>query len=95
MRRLAGVALLTGVLTGCAGLNAQQEAGWVAFHDCQAAWPTASMEDLRRDGRVNYVTREGSEFSVMKSCMEQRGYQCDLGLTIGSRPNTHCYPRAS
>jgi hypothetical protein len=43
---------------------------------------------------VSCRTREGSEFSVMKACMEQRGYHCDLGVAIGARPHTHCHPRA-
>jgi hypothetical protein len=91
-RRLAAlVAALA--LAGCAGgLTSSQDAGWTAFHACQAAWPTASLDDLHPNGRVNYVTREGSEFSVMKACMEQRGYRCDLGVTVATRPQTHCYP---
>jgi hypothetical protein len=95
VERLLGAGMLVAVLAGCAGLNVQQEAGWVAFHDCQPAAPSAAMEDLSQNGRVNYRTREGSEFSVMKACMEQRGYRCDLGLTIGARPHTHCYPGSS
>ena len=90
--RALGLALLAVAVSGCAGLTPQQEAGWVAFHECQAAWPTASMDDLHPDGRVNYVTREGNEFGLMKACMEQRGYRCDLGVTVATRPQTHCYP---
>ena len=90
-RLLAAVVLAAGV-AGCAGLTPQQDAGWAAFHACQASWPTASLDDLHPNGRVNYVTREGSEYGVMKACMEQRGYQCDLGVTVATRPQTHCYP---
>lgn len=92
--RLVGIAVVAIVGAGCAGLNVRQEEGWVAFHQCVISAPTASMEDLSPDGRVNYYTSEGSEFGVMKGCMEERGYRCDLGLTIGARPHTHCYPRA-
>jgi hypothetical protein len=31
----------------------------------------------------------------MKACMESRGYACDLGVAIGFRPYTYCYPRAT
>ena len=96
MTRVVALALVTAVLGGCAGLTPQQEAGWTAFHACQAAWPTASLDDLHpTSGRVNYVTREGSEFGDMKACMEQRGYRCDLGVTVATRPQTHCYPGGS
>jgi len=27
--------------------------------------------------------------------MESRGYACDLGVAIGFRPYTYCYPRAT
>jgi hypothetical protein len=84
------------VLAACAGLNATQEQGWVAFHDCQRATAvTASLEDLQQGGRVNYRTQDGVEFSAMKACMEARGYACDLGIAIGFRPHTYCYPRTS
>jgi hypothetical protein len=46
-------------------------------------------------GRVHYWTAEGVEFGAMKTCMEQRGYDCDIGVTIGTRPHTYCYPRVS
>jgi hypothetical protein len=81
-------------LVGCAGLTVRQEQGWTAFHDCQQVAPSAALEDLVAD-RVNYRTQEGIEFTNMKACMESRGYLCDLGLSIGSRPNTHCYARPS
>jgi hypothetical protein len=83
------------MLAGCAGLTAQQDAGWVAFHACQQGSASAALEDLLVGGRVNYRTQEGVEFSAMKACMERHGYSCDLGLAIGSRPHTHCYPKAS
>jgi hypothetical protein len=89
------VLVLTLGVAGCAGLTTQQDAAWVAFHACQAAWPTATLEDLHPNGRVHYVTREASEFSLMRACMERHGYQCDLGPTIGSRPQTRCDPRPS
>ncbi len=96
MRRLAGALMLVaGALAGCAGLNVKQEQGWVAFHDCQRGAFSAALEDLLVSGRVNYRTQEGVEFSAMKTCMEARGYACDLGLAIGSRPHTHCYPKTS
>ena len=96
-RRLVGVVvLLAGALAGCAGLNVAQEQGWLAFHDCQrTAAPSAALEDLLEGGRVNYRTQEGVEFSAMKGCMERRGYACDLGVAIGFRPYTRCYPRTS
>jgi hypothetical protein len=31
----------------------------------------------------------------MKACMESRGYACDLGVAIGFRPYTYCYPKTS
>ena len=74
---------------------ASQEAGWTAFHQCQQGVSSAALEDLQVGGRVNYRTQEGVEFSAMKACMQGRGYDCDLGVTIGSRPNTYCYPRPS
>ena len=96
MRRLACVLLLGAAgLAACAGLTVQQEQGWAAFHDCQRTASSASLEDLQTSGRVNYRTQEGVEFSAMKACMEARGYACDLGLAIGSRPHTYCYPRTS
>jgi hypothetical protein len=94
-RRSIGAALLAAALTGCGGLTMQQEAGWLAFHECQQGSASAALEDLLVGGRVNYRTQEGVEFSAMKTCMERRGYDCDLGLAIGARPHTHCYPKAS
>jgi hypothetical protein len=94
LRALTCTALLL-ALAGCAGLNPDQDAGWHAFHDCQRTTSSAALEDLLQGGRVNYRTQEGVEFSTMKACMERHGYVCDLGVTIGSRPNTHCYPRTS
>ena len=95
-RRLVRIlGLVAGGLAGCAGLTAQQEQGWRAFHDCQPAASSAALEDLALSGRVNYRTQEGVDFSAMKACMEARGYACDLGLAIGARPHTHCYPRSS
>jgi hypothetical protein len=82
-------------LAGCAGLTPVQEAGWTAFHACQPVASTAAIEDLQQGGRVNYRTHEGVEFGAMKACMESRGYRCDLGVTVGSRPQTHCYPRTT
>ena len=88
--------LLIAGLAGCAGLNSRQEQGWVAFHDCRnTAATSAALEDMLVGGRVNYRTQEGVDFSSMKACMESRGYTCDLGVAIGSRPHTHCYPRNS
>jgi hypothetical protein len=95
MERLARAALLAALLAGCGSLTVQQQAGWVAFHECQQGSASASLEDLLIGGRVNYRTQEGVDFSAMKVCMERRGYDCDLGLAIGARPHTHCYPRAS
>jgi hypothetical protein len=92
--RVACVLLALAGLAGCAGLGPHQEAGWTAFRACQPAAPSAAMEDLLVGGRVHYRTQEGVEFSAMKACMEQRGYRCDLGLTIGSRPHTYCHPSA-
>ena len=94
-RRLTCVVLVAAGLAGCGGLTASQEAGWTAFHQCQQGVSSAALEDLQVGGRVNYRTQEGVEFSAMKACMQGRGYDCDLGVTIGSRPNTHCYPRPS
>lgn len=95
-RRACALMLAAGALAGCAGLNATQEQGWLAFHDCQrATFSPAALEDLLQSGRVNYRTQEGTDFSSMKACMEARGYACDLGLAIGSRPHTHCYPKPS
>jgi hypothetical protein len=95
MVRRACAVILAVVLTGCAGLTTQQDAGWTAFHACQTGVASAALEDLLVGGRVNYRTQEGVDFSAMKTCMEARGYACDLGVTIGSRPQTYCYPRAS
>jgi hypothetical protein len=98
MGRLAWVlvlGLVAGDLAGCAGLSVEQEQGWLAFHACQRVASSAALEDLLEGGRVNYRTQEGSEFSAMKACMERRGYACDLGLAIGSRPHTHCYPKTT
>lgn len=94
-KRLTCVMLVAAAVVGCGGLTAQQDAGWTAFHQCQQSTSSAALEDLLVSGRVNYRTAEGVDFSAMKACMEQRGYDCDLGVTIGSRPNTYCYPRAS
>ena len=94
-KRLTCVVLLAAGLVGCGGLTAQQDAGWMAFHQCQQSTSSAALEDLLVTGRVNYRTQEGVDFSTMKTCMQQQGYDCDLGVTIGSRPNTYCYPRAS
>ncbi|HEU4371609.1 MAG TPA: hypothetical protein VFV05_25580 [Methylomirabilota bacterium] len=93
-RLTCALAVVAG-LAGCAGLNPRQDAGWVAFHDCQPVAPSAAMEDLLVSGRVHYRTQEGVEFGLMKACMEGRGYSCDLGLSIGTRPHTHCYPKPS
>jgi hypothetical protein len=89
-----GMLLIANAASACANLNPAQEAGWAAFHECQQQAWSATLEDLREDGRINYFTQEGREFSVMKACVEQRGYRCDLGVTIGFRPYTHCYPKA-
>jgi hypothetical protein len=96
-RRLTCLVLLVAAaLAGCAGLTGTQEQGWLAFHDCQrTAATSAALQDMLVSGRVNYRTQEGVDFSAMKACMESRGYACDLGVTIGSRPHTHCYPRTS
>jgi hypothetical protein len=95
MRRLACVLVVSLGLVGCAGLSVQQEQGWRAFHDCQPTASSAALEDLAPGGRVNYRTQEGVDFGLMKACMEARGYACDLGLSIGARPHTHCYPKTS
>ena len=94
MRFTSVVVLALVSLAGCGGLTPRQQQGWTAFHDCQQVAPSAALEDLRAD-RVNYRTQDGIEFTHMKACMESRGYVCDLGLSIGSRPHTHCYPRPS
>jgi hypothetical protein len=94
-RAVTSVTIVALALAGCAGLTPPQDAGWQAFHACQQSSSSAALEDLQQGGRVNYRTQEGVDFSTMKACMEQRGYTCDLGVTIGSRPNTHCYPKAS
>jgi hypothetical protein len=95
MKTLTIVAAMAVLVAGCAGLTPLQEAGWGAFHACQQGMASAALEDLSVGGRVNYRTQEGVDFSLMKACMERHGYSCDLGLAIGSRPHTHCYPRAS
>jgi hypothetical protein len=95
MKRAPWLIILAVGLAGCAGLTTQQDAGWTAFHACQSGVSSAALEDLLVGGRVNYRTQEGVDFSAMKACMEARGYACDLGVTIGSRPHTYCYPRAS
>ena len=95
LKRLTCVLALAAGLAGCAGLTTKQEAGWDAFHGCQQSSSSAALEDLQQGGRVNYRTQEGVEFSSMKACMERRGYDCDLGVSIGARPNTYCYPRTS
>ena len=93
VKRLTCVALAAAI-AGCAGLTPKQEAGWTAFHFCQTGTSSAALEDLQQGGRVNYRTQEGIEFSTMKACMERQGYSCDLGVMIGSRPQTYCYPKA-
>jgi hypothetical protein len=95
LKRLTCGLVLAAGLAGCGGLTVKQEAGWDAFHGCQQGFASAALEDLQSGGRVNYRTQEGVDFSSMKACMEQRGYDCDLGMAIGSRPHTHCYPRPS
>jgi hypothetical protein len=96
MRSLACVLALAVALAGCAGLTAKQEAGWTAFHECQRSSPSAALEDLLEGGRVAYRTQEGGEFGSMKACMEQRGYDCDIGVTAGGRRlYTHCVPKTS
>jgi hypothetical protein len=94
-KRLTCVVVLAVGVVGCGGLTVQQDAGWTAFHQCQQSSSSAALEDLLVSGRVSYRTLEGVDFSTMKACMHQHGYDCDLGVTIGSRPNTYCYPRAS
>jgi hypothetical protein len=90
------VLLVIAGVAGCAGLNVKQEQGWDAFHDCQRAAPSATLEDLPPSGRVHYRSLEGIDFSSMKACMERRNYACDLGgPMIGSRPETLCYPKVS
>jgi hypothetical protein len=84
--------VLVAGLTGCAGLTVQQERAWRAFHECQPTASSAALEDLSQSGRINYRTQDGVDFGLMKACMEARGYACDLGLSIGARPHTHCYP---
>lgn len=95
LKRLTCGLALAASLAGCGGLTVKQEAGWAAFHDCQQGSNSAALEDLLQGGRVNYRTQDGLEFSLMKACMERRGYDCDLGVSIGARPNTYCYPRTS
>jgi len=87
--------LVVGGLIGCASLTPQQDAGWTAFQDCRGGARTAVLENLFVAGRVDYFTREGTDFNVMKACMEQRGYGCDLQAGLSSAPVTHCYPRTS
>jgi hypothetical protein len=55
-----------------------------------------AREDLPVTGRVNYRAQEASTSDTMKARMQQHGYDCDLGVTTGSRPrpNTHGDPRA-
>ena len=94
--RLMCVVAIAAAVSGCAWrLTAPQDRGWTAFHECQPDSRSAAMEDLLVGGRVHYWTQEGVDFSTMKACMEARGYSCDLGLTIGTRPHTYCYPKAS
>jgi hypothetical protein len=95
MTRLTCGLALAAIRAGCGGLNVREDAGGAAFHDCEKCSSSAALEELLPGGRVNYRTLEGLEFSSMKACMERRGYDCDLGVTIGARPNTHCYPRTS
>ena len=94
LRRSLCIVLMAS-LAGCAGLTPKQDAGWTAFHACQTGMSSAALEDLQQGGRINYRTQEGIEFSTMKACMERQGYSCDLGVMIGSRPQTYCYPKAS
>ncbi|PYM20785.1 MAG: hypothetical protein DMD78_19890 [Candidatus Rokuibacteriota bacterium] len=92
--RLISTVVLTAAVAGCAGLTPEQDRGWTAFHACQStAAPSATMEDLLVTGRVHYWTQEGVDFSAMKACMQQGGYSCDVGVTIGMRPHTYCYPK--
>ena len=93
-RRTAWLLLVAGLI-GCASLTPQQDAGWDAFQGCRVVAHTAVLEDLFVAGRVDYFTREAVDFSSMKTCMEQRGYSCDLYAGRGSAPVTHCYPRTS
>ena len=93
--RTIAALVLVGGLARCASLTPQQDAGWAAFQDCRAGARTAVLEDLFPTGRVGYFTREGVDCNVMKACMEQRGYGCDLHAGLGSAPITHCYPRTS
>ena len=95
MTRLTCGLALAASLAGCGGLTVQQAAGWDAFHACQQGPSSAALEDLQLGGRVNYRTQEGVDFSLMKACMERRGYACDLGMAIGTRPHTYCYPKTS
>ena len=82
-------------VAGCAGLNVEQERGWIAFHACQPQASSAVLEEITQGGRVNYRTLDGVDFTLMRACMEARGYACDLGLAIGARPHTDCYPKTS
>ena len=95
MGPLTCVLALAVALAGCGGLTVNQEAGWTAFHECQQGSNSAALEDLLQGGRVNYRTQEGLDFSLMKACMERHGYDCDLGVAIGARPHTYCYPKTS
>ena len=92
MKRLGWLLVL---VAGCAGLNVEQERGWIAFHACRPGASSAVLEELTQTGRVNYRTLDGVDFSLMRACMEARGYACDLGLAIGARPHTDCYPKPS
>jgi hypothetical protein len=87
--------LLVAGLTACGGLTAQQDVSWTAFHECRASAPSAVLEDLSPGGRVNYRTQEGGEWGAMKSCMERRGFACDLGPSFSARLYTLCRPGTS
>jgi Flp pilus assembly protein protease CpaA len=93
-RRIASLVVVAG-LVACASLTPQQDAGWTAFQGCRVGAHTAVLEELFVTGRVGYFTREGGDFSLMKVCMEQHGYACDLEAGLSSAPITHCYPRTS
>jgi hypothetical protein len=93
--RVTCLVLLVAGLTACGGLTAQQDLSWTAFHECRASAPSAVLETLSQGGEVNYRTQEGGEFGAMKSCMERRGFACDLGPSYSARLYTACYPGTS
>ena len=74
--RTVAVLLLTGV-AGCApSMTPLQEKAWDAFKDCQQLAPTAQLTELTPDGRFGFMTRESTEFTTMKRCLEERyGYR--------------------